>query len=153
MSKPKKFYKSKKPRKPTQKDKQDIAEGEPLQLKGEIWRILHLDGDPSDKHRFDISIFGRIKSFNRKPRIGKINNPSKKYVPVLSTRNKDGIRKTHFVNRLAATHFVEKPSEHHIFVIHKNHDKTDNNVHKLAWATKKKIEAHILTSPNYKWGT
>jgi hypothetical protein len=151
LTKPKRKSSSlKKPRKLTRKDKEDIPEGDPLQLDGEVWVNLHLNGDLSDNQRFHISNLGRVKSFNIKPRIGKIiKQGSLNHYHSITTRKKDGKTKGHLIHRLVAQYFLEKPSEEHTFVIHKNYDKLDNNAFNLAWATKREKEQHQFSNPKH----
>jgi hypothetical protein len=43
--------------------------------------------------------------------------------------------------------FLKKPSAKHRFVVHVNHDKLDNRVSNLRWATKEEVATHQQNSP------
>lgn len=93
-----------------------------------------------------VSNKGRIMNFVRNKN-GKILNGSyiNGYLAV-NTRLKSGKRQNFYVHKIIATAFLEKP-EDAIFVIHKNYDKTDNNLKNLAWVNRKQWEKHQDKNP------
>lgn len=50
-------------------------------------------------------------------------------------------------HRLVAEYFINQPSPAHDYVIHLNHDKTDNRRENLRWATKEQMFEHNKMNP------
>ena len=50
------------------------------------------------------------------------------------------------VHKLVATYFLKQPPKHE-FVIHLNHDKQDNRVENLRWATREMVTLNNITNP------
>jgi hypothetical protein len=51
------------------------------------------------------------------------------------------------VHRELAKLFMKKPSQKHKYVIHVNHNKTDNSIKNLSWATLDEMIEHQQKSP------
>lgn len=119
----------------------------------ELWKDI-----PSYEGLYQASDKGRIKSLNhirkngtnkyiQKGKILKFNKNHSGYYQVRLTKN--GIAKTHRVNRLIALTFLENPLNKKT-VNHKNGNKLDNRVDNLEWATQKEQAIHrhkILNVP------
>lgn len=54
---------------------------------------------------------------------------------------------TLYIHREIAKLFLPKPSPKHKYVIHKNHNKLDNHIRNLKWATLEEMIAHQQKSP------
>ncbi len=54
------------------------------------------------------------------------------------------------VHNIVAEAFMEKPTEDQVQVIHLDHDKYNNNLNNLRWATKPEAWAHQKKGPFYK---
>ena len=61
--------------------------------------------------------------------------------------HRPGHKGTLYVHRELAKLFLKKPSPRHKFVIHKNHNKLDNSVKNLSWATLEDMIRHQQKSP------
>ena len=98
--------------------------------------------------RYEISNFGRIKSFQS-------NNPKGEIIKgsviqgykSLNIRLKNGKSFNRYVHKLVAEMFVKKPSENHKFVIHKDFDKQNNYYENIIWATKEEMVEHNRANP------
>ncbi len=58
----------------------------------------------------------------------------------------EGKAKAYLLHRLVALYFLEPPTENHIYVIHKDHNKANNVVNNLEWATFDEQLKHADTS-------
>ena len=61
--------------------------------------------------------------------------------------HRPGHKGTLYIHREIAKLFLKKPSPKHKYVIHKNHNKLDNAVKNLDWATLDKMIQHQQKSP------
>lgn len=97
----------------------------------EIWKDI-----PDYNGRYQISNYGRIKSFAQDKIKGKIKNGSitqKGYLTYLLYDN-NGNKKQAPVHRIVATIFLDNP-DHLPQVNHKDEDKTNNHIDNLEWCT------------------
>ncbi|MGO2357310.1 HNH endonuclease [Mesonia sp.] len=93
-----------------------------------------------------LSSKGRVMNFV-KSKHGKILKGSKiNGYPIFNTRLENGKRNNFYTHKLIAKAFLEKP-EDGLFVIHKNYEKTDNNLNNLQWVNRKEWEAHQDKNP------
>ncbi len=94
--------------------------------------------------RYEVSNFGR---FRRKSN-GRIldGTPSETGYRNISMM-KDGKLHTKLAHRLVAMAFLEKPSEKHTHVNHKNKDKQFNKVSNLEWVTPSQNQKHAKAKP------
>lgn len=95
----------------------------------EIWKTI--DGYEG---RYEISSFGRLKSYVQDKKNGKIKygNIDKKGYCVIYLYDKDGNGKWYKMHRLVAMAFVDNPCNYPQ-VNHKDEDKTNNRADNLEW--------------------
>jgi hypothetical protein len=114
----------------------------------EIWKDVN---DPIFKDYYEISNLGRIKTKSRLITRGGTNNLYSywKHPRIITTRrskenphlfvslyaNEVIKNKTKYVHKLVAEAFIEKPSEDHIYVTHKDGNYDNNIVSNLKWIT------------------
>jgi len=116
----------------------------------EDWKDVIFDENISEREKFQISNYGRVKSLKKDPE-GILFKPqifNGYYRIALMQKNKR--RTARYVHKLVAEAFIPKDSEKQIYVIHKDYDKLNNRVSNLAWATKEEKEKHQFNNPEYK---
>jgi hypothetical protein len=106
------------------------------------------------KFRYAISNFGRLASFTD-------NISNIEYGRILKgsitegyrifryrlQRGKKVIYRHKFFHRLVAEHFLERTSEEQTYVIHLDHNLSNDHVVNLRWATKEEMIEHQRTNP------
>lgn len=122
------------------------------QLTGEVWGRLKIEGMAKNEV-FDISNYGRIKSFKVNPEEGNIIKGSTlKGYKILNIKLENGKRTTKYVHKLVAENFIPKDDDQQQYVIHLDFDKNNNHTENLKWVTKETMFAHQKINPNYKRG-
>jgi len=117
-------------------------------LPGETWKPLVFSGSRELRNRYAVSSMGRIASYKED-----VVNDGKLLHGSLTTGyrtlnlHRPGHKGTLYVHRELAKLFLKKPSPRHKFVIHKNHNKLDNSVKNLSWATLEDMIRHQQKSP------
>ncbi|HSH53341.1 MAG TPA: HNH endonuclease [Bacteroidales bacterium] len=119
---------------------------------GEKWRILTFEGI-SDSEKYEISNYGRIKSFKVDKTGTIINGSTLKGYKILNIKLQNGKRTTKYIHKLAAELFIPKDNQRQEYVIHLDFDKSNNHIDNLRWVTKETMFAHQKINPNYKRGT
>lgn len=119
----------------------------------EEWKPLRINGmDQSEK--FEISNYGRIKSFKVHKTDGAIINGSTlKGYKILNIKLENGKRTTKYIHKLVAETFIPKDNNMQQYVIHLDFDKNNNHIENLKWVTQETMYAHQKINPNYKRGT
>ncbi len=117
----------------------------------EKWKKIEFEENISEKERYLISTYGRVKSLKVDPEYGILiklfSVNSYQRLPLLQ---KNGKRTARYIHKLVAETFIEKKDEAQTFVIHLDYNKDNNNIWNLAWATKEEKEAHQFSNPIYK---
>jgi len=100
--------------------------------------------------KYAISNFGRVMSFTGNFKNCKILKTSniKGYV-CISLVMKSGKYFKPYIHKLVAEKFLENKNGHQK-VIHLNHNKKDNKVSNLKWASGEEVVAHQKESPNWQ---
>lgn len=117
-------------------------------LAGEIWKPLIFSGWRQLRNRYAVSSFGRIASYKKD-----ILNDGKTLSGSLTTGyrtlnlHRPNNKGTLYLHREMAKIFLKKASPSHKYVIHQNHNKLDNNIKNLRWATLDQMMAHQQNSP------
>ena len=117
-------------------------------LKSEDWMQLVFKGHKQLRNWYALSSQGRAASFKEDVyEDGKILKGSlTSGYPTLNI-HVGTTNRTLFIHREVAKLFCEKSSPKEKFVIHINHDKNDNRVKNLKWATQKEVIEHQQKSP------
>ncbi len=117
----------------------------------EIWKKADFGDTISENEKYEISNYGRLKSFKQFPDKGMIVNPHPfNGYPRVVLKQKSGKRTARYMHKLVAELFIEKESEDQKYVIHLDYDKMNNHVNNLKWATKREKEIHQFNNPLYK---
>lgn len=117
-------------------------------LPGEIWKPMKFSGSSSLRNRYAVSTMGRIASFKTDIlEDGKLLNGSITTGYRTLNLHRPGNKGTLYIHREMAKLFLPKPSSKHKFVVHKNHNKLDNTLKNLKWATLDEMIEHQQNSP------
>ncbi len=115
----------------------------------EKWvKIDYSDVHPDEK--FEISNYGRIKSYRTSRKGGKIINGSflTGYNILVVKLNTDK-KRTYFVHKIVADYFADKGSKDYTYVVHKDYDRSNNYYENLAWTDKDGMYEHRKADPDY----
>ncbi|MBX7153066.1 helix-turn-helix domain-containing protein [bacterium] len=101
----------------------------PLQLRGEIWKKVKETDD-----KYEISNFGRVKSFNHKKEGKFLTGKIVGGYQCIDMRIDDK-RHNVYVHKLVAQYFVPKDNKNKSAVVHIDWNKKNNHYKNLKWAT------------------
>jgi len=117
-------------------------------LAGEAWKPLLFSGSKELRNWYAVSSHGRIASFKEEVlKDGKLLNGSLTTGYRTLNLHRPGHKGTLYIHREIAKLFLKRPSAKHKYVIHKNHNKLDNSVKNLEWATLERMIQHQQKSP------
>ena len=117
-------------------------------INDEQWKQLQFKGWKILRKKYAISSYGRAASYSED-----IHQDGKLLEGSLTSGYKtlnlhiDGSNGTIYFHREVAKFFTKKNSPKDKFVIHLNHNKTDNNAKNLKWASQKDVSVHQQKSP------
>ena len=97
---------------------------------------------------YQVSNFGRLKSFQNGSEGKLLKGSVIQGYRSLNIRLAKGKSFNRYIHKLVAEYYVEKPSDEHCFVIHKDFDKHNNSFENLAWVTKEEMIEHNRKNPN-----
>lgn len=108
-------------------------------LEGEIWKEI-----PGTNGVYHISNYGRLKSYRRDTKNGKIMRLAQ--VKGFNTANIkiNGKYKSCLVHKLVAELFIPKPSEQHTYITHIDGKVNNNHVSNLRWITKEENYEKVI---------
>ncbi|WP_128548406.1 HNH endonuclease [Larkinella soli] len=115
----------------------------------EKWVTIRFDG-VENPPRYDVSNYGRLKSFQTDPKEGTLIKGS-----VIQGYRSLNIRTSgktinRYLHKLVAELFVHRETTEQTFVIHLDHDKKNNHFQNLKWVTKEEMIDHNRENPNLK---
>ncbi|GAC1419723.1 MAG: hypothetical protein NVS1B13_01220 [Flavisolibacter sp.] len=117
-------------------------------IPGEVWKPLSFRGSRELRNRYAISSAGRIASFKEDiSSDGKLLNGSLTTGYKTLNLHRPGHKGTLYIHRELAKLFLARNSPKHKYVIHKNHNKLDNFIKNLKWATVEEMIEHQQNSP------
>jgi len=117
-------------------------------LAGEVWKPLVFSGSKELRNRYALSSVGRIASYKEQVlEDGKLLNGSLTTGYRTLNLHRPGHKGTLYIHRELAKLFFKRPSPKHKYVIHLNHNKLDNNIKNLRWATLEEMIRHQQRSP------
>lgn len=117
-------------------------------IPGEVWKPLQFPGWKHLRKKYALSSTGRIASY-----YDDVNEDGKLLEGSLTTGyrtlnlHRPGNNGTLYIHRELARLFIKKATPKHKYVIHVNHNKLDNSVKNLKWATLDEMIAHQQGSP------
>lgn len=117
-------------------------------INGEQWKQLQFGGWKSLRKKYAMSSLGRAASYtNDVLADGKLLDGSVTSGYKTLNLHVDGSNGTIYFHREVARLFKKKDSPRHKFVIHLNHNKLDNGVKNLKWASPQDVSTHQQKSP------
>jgi hypothetical protein len=115
---------------------------------GEIWKPLQFNGWKHLRKKYALSSLGRIASYTEDVETdGKLLQGSLTTGYRTLNLHRPGDNGTLYIHREIARLFLPKPSPKAKYVIHVNHNKLDNSVRNLRWATLPEMIEHQQKSP------
>ena len=120
-------------------------------ISGESWKHLQFPGWKQLRNRYALSSAGRIASFKTDVlEDGKLLSGSLTTGYRTLNLHRPGNKGTLYIHREIARMFLKAPSAKQEYVIHRNHNKLDNNSKNLKWATLDEMIEHQQQSPAKK---
>jgi hypothetical protein len=115
--------------------------------RNEIWKEIDFHTELPHA-RYEVSSHGRVKSYAVDKKNGRIMKGSdvNGYLSVMVRLGKK-VSQTHYIHRLVATTFLDRPSEDHRYVAHLDYNKKNNNRFNLKWMTESELTAHNNQNP------
>ncbi len=118
-------------------------------ISGEVWKQLLFTGWKQLRKKYAVSSHGRAASYYENVLIdGKLLDGSLTSGYKTLNLHINDTNGTIYFHREVAKLFNKKNSPKEKFVIHLNHNKTDNNFKNLKWSTQKDVSAHQQKSPD-----
>jgi len=113
----------------------------------EKWVRIHF-GDSENAPHYEVSNYGRLKSFQMDVERGAIIKGSViQGYRSLNIRLSGEKSANRYVHKLVAEHFVKRESQEQEFVIHLDYDKQNNYFQNLKWASKDELTLHNRDNP------
>ncbi len=116
-------------------------------LPGENWKPLrHVEGEEIIPI-YDVSNCGRVRRLEKDGVVRVMDQGSIAGYPYAVIKYPDGRQRNRYIHRLVSHLFLEAQDEYHIFVIHKDFDRTNNHVENLELVNRRKLFEHRKHSP------
>jgi hypothetical protein len=117
-------------------------------LAGESWKPLTFAGWKQLRNRYGVSTLGRIASYKKDIlKDGKLLSGSLTTGYRTLNLHRPSNKGTLYIHREMAKIFLKRPGTQHKFVVHINHNKLDNSLKNLRWATLDQMIEHQQESP------
>ena len=117
-------------------------------IPGEEWKALQFPGWKQLRKKYALSSQGRIASYTDDiHKDGKLLEGSLTTGYKTLNLHRPGNNGTLYIHREIARLFLKRPSPKYRYVVHINHDKLDNSVKNLKWATLDEMIEHQQNSP------
>ncbi|MEO8151369.1 MAG: NUMOD4 domain-containing protein [Bacteroidia bacterium] len=118
--------------------------------KNEIWKPIRFKKGINARSKYAVSNLGRIASYSKKVEDGNLlNGTTLGGYKAISMRNLE-TSQTLYIHKLVAENFVKKTNPRQKFVIHLDHNKENNKVKNLSWATYAEIGLNLTKNPERK---
>lgn len=120
-------------------------------ITGETWKPLVFPGWKELRKKYTLSSLGRVASYyDDVQEDGRLLSGSVTTGYKTLNLHRPGNNGTLYLHREIARMFLKKPSPKHKYVIHVNHQKTDNSSKNLKWVTLEEMISHQQNSPAKK---
>lgn len=116
----------------------------------EKWKLIEFPKNVKLQKKYLVSNTGKLASYYDSPKEAqKLKAKRIEDYHCISLRM-HGVKKSLFVHRLVADAFLRQPTPKHKFVIHLDHNKSNNNASNLKWVTLEQQVEHRKSSPAVK---
>ncbi len=116
-------------------------------LRNEVWKDLPIRYRSALRKKYAVSNQGRVVSFTDDIKDGTLLKGSTvEGYTVINVKPNETFQSL-YLHREIAKLFIKRPGRSYKYVIHLDHDKKNNRVSNLRWATKEQMEAHQQKSP------
>ncbi|GAB3173246.1 HNH endonuclease [Telluribacter humicola] len=116
----------------------------------EVWKRIKFE-DIEDAPHYEVSNYGRLKSFQNDPKDGSIIKGSViQGYRSLNIRAAGGRTLNRYVHKLVAEYFLDRQEEIQKYVIHLDYNKQNNYYENLKWVTKDEMADHNRENPALK---
>jgi hypothetical protein len=117
-------------------------------ISGETWKTLRFPGWKQLRNCYALSSSGRIASYKKDVlEDGKLLQGSLTTGYRTLNLHRPNNKGTLYIHREMAKLFLKRPSPKYRYVIHVNHNKLDNQIRNLKWATLEEMIEHQQDSP------
>jgi hypothetical protein len=117
-------------------------------ISGETWKPLEFPGWKQLRKKYALSSSGRVASYSEDiTEDGKLLNGSLTTGYKTLNLHRPGNNGTLYIHREIARLYLKKNTPKHRYVVHLNHNKLDNSVKNLKWATLEDMIRHQQKSP------
>jgi NUMOD4 motif/HNH endonuclease/HTH domain len=117
-------------------------------IAGETWKPFTFSGWKQLRNRYAVSTKGRVASYKKDIlQEGKLLKGSLTTGYRTLNLHRPNNKGTLYIHREMAQIFLNKPSASYKYVIHRNHNKLDNNLSNLRWVTLEQMISHQQKSP------
>lgn len=117
-------------------------------LTGETWKPLIFSGWKQLRNRYAVSSLGRLASYKKDVLAdGKLLSGSLTTGYRTLNLHRPDDKGTLYIHREMAKLFLKRPAARHKYVIHLNHNKLNNTIRNLRWATLEEMIRHQQHSP------
>lgn len=121
----------------------------PLIYKDELWAKISIENIDKDEDLW-VSNYGRLKSYKTSRNGGKIIGGSwLTGYNIIVIKISEGKKKTIFVHKLVAEYFLDKVDAKSVYVVHIDHDKSNNHYSNLKLVNREGLQLHRLEDENY----
>ena len=116
-------------------------------LRNEVWKDLPIRYRSALRKKYAVSNQGRVVSFTDDIKDGTLLKGSTvEGYTVINVKPNETFQSL-YLHREIAKLFIKRPGRSYKYVIHLDHDKKNNRVSNLRWATKEQMEAPQQKSP------
>jgi hypothetical protein len=116
-------------------------------LRNEVWKDLPIKFKSALRKKYAVSNYGRVVSYTDEIKKGGLLNGSTVEGYTVINVKPNNTFQSLYLHREIAKLFIPRPNRAHKYVIHLDHNKKNNHVKNLRWATKEEMEAHQQNSP------
>jgi hypothetical protein len=118
--------------------------------KHEKWKQIQFPRAVKLQKKYLVSNTGKVASYSGKPADADLLRLKEIEGYKCISLRMHGVKKSLFAHRLVAEAFLKRKSSKHTFVIHLDHNRKNNEVSNLKWATQMEQAAHRKNSPSVK---